>query len=83
MNEEGLTATERDKIYIGNQIYIDTDDFARKLEQLREVVYRPESTQDDVVAMLRTIVPTFCPRTEQEQEQAHELGNKQISQSKE
>ena len=83
MNEEGLTATERDKIYIGNQIYIDTDDFARKLEQLREVVYRPESTQDDVVAMLRTIVPTFCPRTEQEQEQAHELENKQISQSKE
>lgn len=83
MNEEGLTATERDKIYIGNQIYIDTDDFARKLEQLREVVYRPESTQDDIVAMLRTIVPTFCPRTEQEQEQAHELENKQISQSKE
>ncbi len=57
MNEEGLKETDNEKIFIGNQIPIDSGDFIPKLEKLEEcaIANEPEET----VKALHAIVPTF------------------------
>ena len=57
MNEEGLKSTDNKKIFIGNQIAIDEDDFLSKLDKLRE--YADANDSENTVSMLSEIVPTF------------------------
>ena len=57
MSEEGLKATDNKKIFIGNQIPINSEDFVEKLEKLEEcaIANEPEKT----IKALHAIVPTF------------------------
>lgn len=57
MSEEGLKATDNKKIFIGNQITINSEDFVEKLEKLEEcaIANEPEKT----IKALHAIVPTF------------------------
>ena len=57
MSEEGLKATDNKKIFIGNQIPINSEDFVEKLEKLEEcaIANEPEKT----IEALHAIVPTF------------------------
>lgn len=57
MSEEGLKKTENKKIFIGNQIEINTEELLSKLEQLQEYAERNQS--DKVVEFLADLVPTF------------------------
>ena len=57
MSEEGLKATDNKKIFIGNQIPINSEDFVEKLEKLEEcaIANEPEKT----IEALHAIVPKF------------------------
>lgn len=57
MSEEGLKATDNKKIFIGNQIPINSTDFVEKLEKLEEraIANDPKGT----VQAIHDIVPTF------------------------
>ncbi len=57
MDEEGLKATPNKKIFIGNQIHINAEDFVTKLEKLEDCAIANDP--DDTVAALHDIVPTF------------------------
>lgn len=57
MSEEGLKATENKKIFIGNQIHIEPEDFISKLEKLEKVAM--ENEPEKTVEALHEIVPTF------------------------
>lgn len=60
MNEEGLQSTMNNKIFIGNQIPVDIDDFIRKMRALKEVM-----NDEDVAVIIRRLydlVPTFQHR---------------------
>lgn len=57
MSEEGLKATENKKIFIGNQIPINSEDFIEKLERLEECAIANEPGK--TVEALHAIVPTF------------------------
>lgn len=68
MNEEGLTATNNNKIYIGNQIFVDKTDFESKLAALHKLIDSQCVDHDKIVEAIKEIVPTFKPRSESEQE---------------
>lgn len=70
MNEEGLTATNNNKIYIGNQIFVDKSDFETKINALHALIDSQCTDHNMIVDALKVIVPTFKPQTEQEQEAA-------------
>ena len=56
MDEEGMTQTENNLIYIGKPIELDEDDFFKKLQKLYDNMY------DDTVAMrelIHDVVPTY------------------------
>ena len=57
MSEEGLEKTANNKIYIGNQIAFDDEEFQADLEEMREVC----TTNDkfSVIEQLKILVPTF------------------------
>ena len=57
MDEEGLKSTENKKIFIGNQIDIDSKDLLRKLNELQDVAERNDN--EKTVEMLSEIVDTF------------------------
>lgn len=57
MDEEGLKETANKKIFIGNQIEIDSKDLLCKLEKIQE--YAEQNNSEKVVEMLAQIVPTF------------------------
>ncbi len=57
MNEEGLLKTQNNKIFIGNQIEIDAEDFAYKLKELKRLA--EDNRNEECVALLQDIVPTF------------------------
>lgn len=57
MDEEGLQATANKKIFIGNQIPIDSNEFIEKLTKLKK--YALANDSDKTLAMLSDIVPTF------------------------
>lgn len=59
MSEEGLSKTQNHKIFIGNLIKMDYDEFNNQLNVLRDLVNRDDVTPSDVEAMLMQIVPTF------------------------
>ncbi|MBR1731338.1 MAG: polysaccharide biosynthesis protein [Ruminococcus sp.] len=57
MDEEGLKQTANKKIFIGNQIDIDSEKLLRELDELREFADSNES--EKVVDKLAELVPTF------------------------
>lgn len=57
MSEEGLKATDNKKIFIGNQIHIEPEDFISKLEKLEK--FAMENEPEKTVEALHEIVPTF------------------------
>lgn len=61
MDEEGLQSTENKKIFIGNQITIDSDDMLSKLQSLRKSA--EENDSEKTVELLSDLVPTFNHKT--------------------
>lgn len=59
MSEEGLQSTCNHKIFIGNQIEINDEDFLNKLVMLKAAALQNDSK--NTVKMLHEIVPTFHP----------------------
>ena len=57
MDEEGLKKTANKKIFIGNQIDIDSEELLKGLDELRALADANES--DKVVDKLSEMVPTF------------------------
>ncbi|HIZ19775.1 MAG TPA: polysaccharide biosynthesis protein [Firmicutes bacterium] len=57
MSEEGLQSTMNHKIFIGNQIPVDIDDFIHKMKALKEVV--DEEDVELIIRRLYDLVPTF------------------------
>ncbi|MGL4971576.1 MAG: polysaccharide biosynthesis protein [Culicoidibacterales bacterium] len=57
MDEEGLQATSNNKIFIGKALFNDLDMLTAQLITLKETLQT--GTNEDVKAMLKTIVPTF------------------------
>ncbi|MDR0914091.1 MAG: polysaccharide biosynthesis protein [Oscillospiraceae bacterium] len=57
MDEEGLQATENQKIFIGNQINVDSTELLSKLERLMSKA--KENDSEKVVELLKDLVPTF------------------------
>lgn len=60
MDEEGLKSTANEKIFIGNQINIDTNTMMSKLEDLRSAAENNDS--EKTVKILSELVPTFKHR---------------------
>ena len=61
MDEEGLKSTANNKIYIGNQININSDEMLNKLGALREASQANDSER--TVELLSDLVPTFNHKT--------------------
>ena len=59
MDEEGLSKTANDLIYIGQKIPFDTDTFKSQLTDLGELA---SANKDAVRDMVREIVPTYQPK---------------------
>ncbi len=57
MSEEGLESTMNNRIFVGNQIPIDPEDFIQKLYDLKSVL--PTGNSELIISKLRQIVPTF------------------------
>ena len=57
MNEEGLKETANKKIFIGNQIKINPDEFLGELQELKEAANANNS--ELTLKLLSDIVPTF------------------------
>lgn len=56
MNEEGLTKTANEMIFIGKPIEFDAEEFKEQLEKLDKLAV---SESDDIRAMIKEIVPTY------------------------
>lgn len=61
MSEEGLQKTDNQKIFIGTQIDVDSEQLAKDLETLKKVSRRNNSA--GVVKQLEEMVPTFNHKT--------------------
>lgn len=59
MSEEGLRKTLNQKIFIGNPIKMDYEEFKNQLGELKELVNREGVTSSEVEELLKMIVPTF------------------------
>lgn len=59
MSEEGLRKTLNQKIFIGNPIKMDYEEFKDQLGELKELVNREGVTSSEVEELLKMIVPTF------------------------
>lgn len=57
MDEEGLKSTANEKIFIGNQININSDELLKKLDELKKAANRNDS--EKTVELLANLVPTF------------------------
>lgn len=57
MSEEGMKETQNKKIFIGNQIQIDENDFPHMIEDIKRIAYSNNS--EEAVEALRRLVPTF------------------------
>lgn len=61
MDEEGLKSTANEKIFIGNQINIDSEELLKKLDELKKVANHNDS--EKTVELLADLVPTFNHKT--------------------
>lgn len=57
MNEEGLKNTRNKKLFIGNQIEIDSDSFMRHLSELKSAAM--DNNEEAIIDILLKVVPTF------------------------
>jgi FlaA1/EpsC-like NDP-sugar epimerase len=57
MDEEGLQKTDNKKIFIGNQIDVDSDQLNQQLDELHEIVETNDN--DATVKKLESMVDTF------------------------
>lgn len=57
MNEEGLKNTRNKKLFIGNQIEVDSDSFMRSISELKNAAM--SNDDEAIVDLLLKIVPTF------------------------
>ncbi|HHV84012.1 MAG TPA: polysaccharide biosynthesis protein, partial [Tepidanaerobacter syntrophicus] len=64
LNEEGLTATKNNRIFIARPTHIDKAVFAEELEQLKKILI--EEREKDFTEIIRSIVPTFKTLTQEE-----------------
>ncbi len=62
MAEEGIKKTDNEMIFIGKPIPFEVEEFLVQLEELANASYE---NSDDIVEMVREIVPTFHPVGEQ------------------
>lgn len=58
MNEEGLTATENQMIFIGQPIEMDEEGFLEKVEKLGEAAMEDS---EDIRSLVKELVPTYEP----------------------
>lgn len=65
MDEEGLTKTSNNRIFIGHPIRFDEDLLFAQLKELKELAY---SDHGDIKTMLNRIVPTYHTASQEEQE---------------
>ncbi len=65
MDEEGLTKTSNNRIFIGHPIKLDEDVLMNDLKTLKELAY---SDGGDIKTMLNKIVPTYHTASQSEQE---------------
>ena len=61
MSEEGLKPTYNEKIFIGNQIAVDSQTFVEQLQRLKDHALHHRT--EEMLAELKEIVPTFCHQT--------------------
>lgn len=59
MSEEGLRKTLNEKIFIGNAIRMNYDEFKAQLDELKELVEKEDVTPKSIEKKLHEIVPTF------------------------
>lgn len=59
MSEEGLRKTLNEKIFIGNAIRMNYDEFKAQLDELNELVEKEDVTPKSIEKKLHEIVPTF------------------------
>ena len=60
MDEEGMTKTQNDLIYIGHPIEMDENLFRKQLEQL-DAAARSEISADEMKRLVAEVVPTYHP----------------------
>ena len=63
MNEEGLTDTENDRIFIGHPLNIDEEKLFSVIDQLEKCMYDDKT---DVRVLVKEIVPTYTYKSENE-----------------
>ncbi len=56
MDEEGLTATKHDKIFIGQPTFTDIKFLKLQMENLNKILYHSD---DEIRDYMKTIVPTY------------------------
>lgn len=59
MTEEGLTKTKNDLIHIGKPLDINEEILFKKLDVLKQKVYDESISNEEVINMIKDIVPTF------------------------
>ena len=57
MDEEGLTKTDNNRIFIGKQVQIDPIEFPKELYELKQIALR--GTRQELLDKLAEVVPTF------------------------
>ena len=78
MSEEGLMTTPNHLIHIGCPIPFDTDSFLPQLRILIEMAYAGQ--EDELRAMVKKVVPTFCPAGEHGSEEKTQTYKEQMQQ---
>lgn len=68
MAEEGLAKTENEKIFIGEQIHIDPEQFEKNLNRLKTIAM--SNNKEKVVDTMKEIVPTFHPDKDKKKKKA-------------
>jgi FlaA1/EpsC-like NDP-sugar epimerase len=58
MDDENITKTANDLIYVGHPIDFDADDFLKRLGVLLEAAYRNDG---EIKQLVEDLVPTYCP----------------------
>ena len=62
MDEEGMTKTENDLIYIGHPISMDDEKFDSQLQELIDAAYQESP---DIEKLVQNVVTTYKPYTEE------------------
>ena len=75
MEEEGLRKTDSDKIFVGQPISFDPDQFLKQMRSLMEAAY---SNRSDIKQLVSLIVPTYHPGGLDESEQIQHIEELQI-----